>query len=228
MAQIKSLNWLLWSIEALMPVLFWLHRSVPAKYAPKFFLYMQEIFNGNTLDELQGLDMDLQHGTDHLLRVLANAALENVSGEIRPYDYSAKHMRGAYAYFSDYFEKKKGGTRTFSADEEGWMNLSTDTIGLLLIKQFSTLTSQQTGLNEVENAQTRLGMELLNYLLSVRMENTLLDVPEAVMREFQALIEPYFRKRFGISIPGTETDEDLARLEEVKIVCHTYWKDEEV
>ena len=225
MTQIRPLNWLFWMLESLKPILFWLNRSVPAQHAAKFLTYMQEVFNGSALDELQGLNKDLSHGSDHLLRVIANAALENTDGTLRPYDYSSKHMRGACAYFSDYFEKKKGGTQTFSADNPDWMHVTVDNLALTLIKQFNALEPHMPALNKVENAQVRLAVELVEYLLAVRMENTYLDIPESVLSEFKKMLEPYFEKRFGISIPGsTETSDDLGNLEEVQILCQSYWK----
>lgn len=225
MTQIKPLNWLLGTMEILKPILFWLDRSVPAQHAARFFTYLQEVFNGSALDELQGLNKDLAHGSDHLIRVIANGALENTDGEVRPYDYSSKHMRAACAYFGDYLEKKKGGAQTFHADNPDWIRISVDNLALSLIKQFIALEPDISEMNKVECTQIHLVVELLNYLLAVRMENSYLDIPVSVLTEFQNMLEPYFEKRFGISMPGSaKTSDDLDNLEEVRIWCKEYWK----
>lgn len=189
---------------------------------------MQEIITGIALDEMKGLDDSLQRGTDRLLRVIATGALENINTVARPYDYSTEHLKGVYANFSDYFEKKRGGTRTFTADENEWTDLTADMIISILHGELENYTAHRTDLNRIEIAQLRLCFELAGYLIDVRKARAYLDIPVSVMLEFQALIEPYFKKRFGIFIPGRQTAQDLAELEEIKKLCNYFWEDWEM
>jgi len=189
-----QLSSFLFLVEALHPVFFWLHRSIPAERAMEFFSKVHELLYKAAF---RRVGKGLHTGFDHLIRVLSNDPTLSKK-------YGMDKMSIAFEAFMDYLTAV--GIREYRVGPEGYHNYELVNI---LLGSFEELTISSIGVNNEESKWLRLVTVHLQYLMEILRAGQLLDVPETVMKEYHAFLKPFCENQLGVKLPDSVEQEEI-------------------
>ena len=196
---------ILLSVKHISPVLHWLDKTVPAKYAPKYFDALQRFFYGRN-DITVATDHHLLWAADNLLRVLSDASNRG---------YSDGKMAAACDGLTKFW-KSKGVAIDFSGKDQWDM----------AHYGYASLTAQLEDGRQSEGidlAALRLILSLLGYLNGVKSGRRVryTDVEATVQREVRGYVAVSLLVRFNASLPDP-VDEML--VGDIQRFCQPAWK----
>lgn len=194
------------AIDDLSPILFWLDKPVPTRYAANYFAALQRFFHcRNEITDSNNHNLLLV--ADNLLSLLANVNNHpNYTG-----DKMIKACKGLNNYWSDH-----GITTDFGVDEiwqtahYGYAELSA------LVKDNATIPS-------LDNSLLRVFLSLFGYLNSIKTPKRVCyeDVPDNVQREIRSYLDLLLAIRFDATLPDPL---DKTGLGDIYDLCEPAWQ----
>lgn len=171
----------------LMPLLHWLHQSVPKTATSQYLSAMQRVFCAHSF-LTQRTDENLTHALDNLLRALANSA------EFDGYTYGK--LSAAFGYMQHYL--KSVGERNHAGDDSKWNFHELLTIPVL---QFATLVTQKID-GSFDYHAIRLIIALLQHGKQQRVSpKSFCELPGSVNHEFGDYLSLALSTNLGVTVP---------------------------
>ncbi len=189
----------------LMPLMHWLHQSIPQKETGKYLHALQRVFHADSLFTEQ-TNKHLTHGLDHLLRALSNNPQFD--------GYTHGKLSGAFSSFQHYFETK--GVRNYVGDKLNW-----DYHELFTIPQLQFDEVLALDINEFDRHAIRLIKVLLRHGKNQQHSpKDFCKLPEAINHEFGDYLSLVLLSRLGLSLP--DRLEDFAN-DSIHGLCKDAW-----
>lgn len=201
-----ELSVLLRDFVELMPLMHWLHQSIPQKETSKYLSAMQRVFNAHSI-ATENTDQHLIIGLDCLLRALSNNPILD--------GYAHEKLAAAFHHFQLYL--KSIGKPNHSNDSFEW-----DIQEMLTIPraQFEELT-QGTSDASLSQCAIRLVLALLQHGRNQRSSpDRYCEMPEAVNQEFGDYLALAFKTSLGITVPDRLEDDQNS---DIRALCEDAW-----
>lgn len=219
----ELINDWLWFFEDVKPLIFWIYRQVPRKFAHRYFDKMQWFFAGKA--KLGKSDAELLAGVDFLLRIVAGSnQVEDIKTELG--EYHSVTFRAAFARFYSYFNQI-GYKPSFDKSEfVGLMGVRE----LLhpLVRDFENFIIQNSKTENDDLRLARLIVSVLQYFRTVLSPSgykniQFEEIPPGVVNEFCNYLAPILASRLGLTFPSSL---DVNEIENLKIITCNEWLDE--
>lgn len=209
----------LWFIKDLNPILFWIHRQIPVRYAHKFMSLVQEFFAGYIVNT-KGFSSNITIGTEFLLRIIAGGGGdEEISFPIE--EYQTNTLRAVYVTFNKYF--KEIGFPTLDVTFVHHQNFR-ELFGSLW-DSFDKLVRNHENMAFGDVNIARFVLALFQYLnemiVSTGYESGYYkDIPASLVNQFEKLIESLLISKFNLRLPSPLDSDDIYRL---RIITSEKW-----
>jgi len=190
----------------LMPLMHWLHRSIPQKETSKYLSAMQRVFNAHSI-ATENTDQHLIIGLDCLLRALSNNPILD--------GYAHEKLAAAFRHFQLYLESI--GKPNHLNDSFEW-----DIQEMLTTPrtQFEELT-QGTPDTSLSQCAIRLILVLLQHGRNQRSSpDRYCELPEAVNQEFGDYLALAFKTSLGVTVPDRLEDDQNS---DIRALCEDAW-----
>lgn len=194
-----------YSFKQLFPLLYWLDRVVPAKYAGTYLDRMQRVFNLSN-GVLNGTDENLIIAVDNLLRVLSQIQISE--------GYCHGKMCAACNRLETYMKAHGEVLPPFMDGEI--RDLAHEALGTI-----SIYLGKNKKIGEMDFLVMRLMEALLSYFDSISRETLYKDVERDVQHSLRLYLEKGLRLNFNISLPGIS---DLDNAKTLQGLCEYKWK----
>jgi NAD-dependent SIR2 family protein deacetylase len=191
----------------LMPLLYWFRRQVPQKETNKYLSAMQRVFYAHSIFT-DGVDDDLLHGLDNLLRAISNQpALDG---------YSHGKLSVAFAHFQHFL--KSHGQRNYAGEPLDWNmhEMLTTSAG-----QFEALLESGAMMPEPDRHAVRLIIALLHHgRTQSHSPARFCELPDTVGAELSDFLALALTARLGVVVPD-RLDQMLNG--DIRRLCEMAW-----
>lgn len=193
-----------YSFVQLFPLLYWLDRVVPAKYAGAYLDRMQRVFNLSN-GVLNGTDENLIIAVDNLLRVLSQIQISE--------GYCHGKMCTAFNRLETYMKAHGEVLPSFMDGEI--RDLAHEARGTILI-----YLGKNKKIEEMDFLIIRLMEALLSYFDSISRDTLYKDVERDVQHSLRVYLEKGLRLNNNISLPGIS---DVDNAKTLQGLCEYKW-----
>lgn len=190
----------------LMPLMHWLHRTVPQEATSKYLAAMQRVFYGNSF-VTQQTDGNLRRALDFLLRPLSTGSQSD--------GYTYEKYSAAFRSIQTYL--KSIGEKNYLNDDFEWNIQELMTIPA---QQLETLVS-----HKIDGSADYHALRLISALLQHgknqhRRQSSICELPGAVNHEFGDYIAFVLSKSLGVSAPDRL---DQIETDDIRGLCEDAW-----
>ncbi len=192
------------SFLQLFPILYWLDRIVPAKYAGVYFDRMQRAFNRSN-SVFNGTNDSLVFAIDNILRCLSQVQISE--------GYCYGKMRAAYNYLEGYFAASGESASAFHDGDIRDIVLETRSMVSLYLNK-----KKRSG--EMDVLAMRLVVALLSYYDSIVRDGFYKDIGRDVQHSLRLYLERGLLTNHTLSLPEISQIDDVERL---KVLCEFKW-----
>lgn len=190
----------------LMPLMHWLHKTIPQSATNKYLNALQRIFIGHSLFTEQ-LDKNLADGLDHILRAFT-------LNDPKFNGYTYEKLSKAFKYFQSYLQSK--GMRNHVGDTFEWNYLDILTIPQ---SQFEEVLALEN--NDFDHYAIRLIIVLLKHgRHQLSSPKQYCELPDNINQEFGDYLSLALSTRLGLAIP--DRMEDFSN-NDIRDLCKDAW-----
>lgn len=208
---LDSIEELIWNIEGLKPILYWLHRPVSPVCAQDFLSFLQKLFHLRRY-LFKSIQSDLVEGTELLLRAMTSSPFDSIKESSV---YVEEKLYNSFISYQIYFDYR--GLGKISLGKPEIYNIE-EKIRLFYIA-FNKLHIKSLNKSFEEISFIRLTLSLLIYFQQIRHKQTYIEISEGIVSELYYLIEPICRKKFNVRLPDR-----LENLEDLQDSCKSEWQ----
>jgi hypothetical protein len=191
----------------LMPLLYWLHQSVPQSETSKYLLAMQHVFHTYSMFT-EETDQGLVSGLDLVLRALSN----------NPHfdDYSYSKLSGAFGLFQDYLQAL--GEQSYAKEKFDW---NVRELLSILSGQFERVFSTTVPRSKSDHHAIRLIVALLKHgLKQLQSPQQFCELPQAVNMELGDYLALALSSKLNLVTPD-RLDDMLTG--DINSLCKNAW-----
>ena len=190
----------------LLPLMHWLHQSVPKAATSQYLSALQRVFYGHSF-VTQQTNENLKFALDRLLRALSTSTEFD--------EYAQKKLSAAFKYIQRYL--KSIGEENHLDDDFSWNIHELLTIPA---SQFDTLVTQKID-GSFDYHAIRLIFALLQHAQNQRTsQKTFCELPGAVNHEFGDYLSLAFSTNFGVIVPDRL---DQIHTGDIRHLCEDAW-----
>ena len=190
--------------DNLMPILYWMYQSVP--YSDRNYIYgkLQEFFR-----DLGNYSLELEtHPFLHSVEVLLRVATHFWSyGNPEESPYINNKIWVAHTGFIDYFNKIGFSDYSWDKDKVNGHILDFQAHINALLSDLGKITRNYNNLSKMEASIIKFLKLVMDHLGAEWEAKEKLDIPEAVILQFQELAAPICKAYFSINIPTRDQDD---------------------
>ncbi len=216
--QKEDTYWGILFMEELQPVLYWLHRPVPALSASRYFRALHDlVYRWTTRDQKSCIN--LVTGTENLLRIFCFRS-EFIT--CQRFGYCRKKFISALSDYEDYFKNDLGFPVLLDQlDVEEKLNYPFKTLLDFYCEQFQILKNRLAGAHSEHAAWVRLVHALLVHLGELEAAGQFLEVGEKIQKPVYELISGFLGRGVSFSLPEGEGSD----LEALQSLCEQPWNE---
>ncbi len=216
--QKRSTNWGILYMDLLQPVLYWLHRRVPARWAPSYFRALHELVYQWPIQNASPYS-DLVSGTEWLLRIFC-AYKAYVSCE--PDGYCKDKFCTAVGIYERYFEKVGRPLLPNNLDASELVKMPSHDLLERCCQHFQQWSDCMANQHDEHAEWVRFVNALFHHLSELEAADQFLDVAEPVQEPVCRLLSALLGRGFSFSLPKKEEEYDL---EELHSLCEHAWEE---
>lgn len=191
-----------------MPLLYWFRRQVPQRSTKKYLNALQIIFHAHSIFT-DGVDEDLLHGLDNLLRAISNQA--SFDG------YSHGKLSVAFRHFQQFLASH--GQRNSAGDVHDWNMREMLTSASM---QFEDLLASGAMMPEADRHASRVTVALLHHGKNqTHSPKHFCELPGSVSHELSDYLATALAKRLGVIVPD-RLDQILNN--DIVQLCEVAWE----
>ena len=214
----KSTFWGILFVDYLKPLLFWLHRDVPAQWAPSYYRAVHEFVYHWPTENRSGYH-HLISGSETLLRIFC---LDPVFVSIRGQGYCKNKFTNSVDDYQEYF--KGVGYPLFSPELNIKELLSFDSVTLLehCLHHFQEWEKRLAAVHSEHFDWVKFNGAMLAHLTELEKAGQFLDVDREIKDSLYSMISRLLASGFSLVLPS-ETDDTI---DDLHAWCQVAWQNE--